>query len=1303
MATLVLSAVGASLGASIGGTAFGLSSAVIGRAVGATLGRVIDQRLLGAGSPSVPSGKIDRFHLSSANEGASVGVTFGRTRVGGQVIWASRFNEEVETQAGSGKGGGGRPATQSYSYSVSLALALGEGVITRIGRIWADGAEVARDELSLRVYNGDEEQLPDPKIEAVEGAGQAPAFRGTAYVVIEDLDLARFGNRVPQFSFEVFRRAQPSSGSTDPARLIKGVALIPGTGEYSLATSPVHYEFGPGNNRSANVNSARGKTDFSASVDDLFEEVDGCNSASLVVSWFGDNLKCADCSIAPKVEQTDFDGVSMPWSVSGISRGNAELVSKLDGRPVFGGTPTDQSVIEAIKDIRGRGRQVMFYPFILMDILADNGLGDPWSSEADQAVIPWRGRITSSAAPGQSGTPDKTSAAAAEVASFFGQAQASDFVQNGDSVSYHGPAEWSYRRFVLHYAHLCAAAGGVDSFCIGSEMRALTQIRSGLDVFPAVDALIALAADVRSILGAGTKLSYAADWSEYFGYHPNDGSGDVFFHLDPLWADPNIDFIGIDNYMPLADWRDDEDHLDADAGAIYALDYLRSNIEGGEGFDWYYASDAARDFQVRTVIEDTAHGEDWVFRNKDLRSWWSLPHYNRPGGVRDGVPTDWVPEMKPIVFTELGCAAIDKGANQPNAFLDALSAESQLPRYSNGLRDDFMQAQYLRAMCGYWSEPGNNPVSATYGGRMIDMDLAHVWAWDARPWPEFPGNATLWSDAANYPRGHWLNGRLGAQALGDVIAENCERSGVTEVDVSGLHGNVTGYVAQEIQSARAALQPLMLVYGVDAVEENGVLRFQNRNAKSVATLESATLVVEGPENGLEAVRLPEAELAGKVRLAFIRGDGAYETGAAEAILPDEVARGVSLSELPLVLSPLEARATAERWLAESRIGREIVQLVLPPSKSAIGAGDIVELPAEIGGGVARIDRLEDVGARRVEAVRVEKSPYLPVLLEDEPSTPSSFVAPVPVYPLFLDLPLFDSEAIPHAPYLAVHAQPWPGSVAVFSSSSEDGFTLNRLIERRATIGQTETELLTGDLWRFDNGPGVEVQLFAGALTSAERADVLNGANLAAIGDGVDQWEVVQFTKASLVSTDRYLLQGLLRGQGGSEAEMPPVWPIGSKFVLLDAGLKQIDLAASARDLVRHYRIGPATRASDDASYLAQTRAFKGVGLRPYAPVHLNAKRQANGDIDLSWIRRTRIDGDLWDNGDVPLGEAFEQYALRVFQGESLLREVTVSGPSFSYGAALQSADGATGPLGFSVAQISERFGAGSFARIEFDD
>ena len=153
MATILLSTAGAAIGGSVGGTLAGLSSVAIGRAVGATLGRVIDQRLLGQGAQAVETGKVDRFRLTQAGEGAAIAQVYGRMRVGGQVIWASDFAETTTvTGGGGGKGAPSTPQTTEYSYSVSLAIALCEGEITSIGRIWADGEEISAHALNMAVY-----------------------------------------------------------------------------------------------------------------------------------------------------------------------------------------------------------------------------------------------------------------------------------------------------------------------------------------------------------------------------------------------------------------------------------------------------------------------------------------------------------------------------------------------------------------------------------------------------------------------------------------------------------------------------------------------------------------------------------------------------------------------------------------------------------------------------------------------------------------------------------------------------------------------------------------------------------------------------------------------------------------------------------------------------------------------------------------------------------------------------------------------------------------------------------------------
>ncbi|RLL63907.1 baseplate multidomain protein megatron [Paenirhodobacter hankyongi] len=1301
MATLLLSAAGGLVGAGFGGTVLGLSGAVIGRAIGATLGRVIDQRLLGAGSQRVETGRVDRLRLSSASEGEPVGRVWGRMRVAGQVIWATRFFETKKTK----KRGKGAPkvTTTSFSYSVSLAIALCEGEILRVGRVWADGIEIEPGSLTMRVYMGSEDQLPDPKIEAVEGAGAAPAYRGIAYVVFEDLELSAYGNRVPQFSFEVVRAAQGAliDAVPDLVRGLRAVAMIPGTGEYALATTPVYQKSGTGAGavtEVVNQNAPGGGTDFTQSLTALEEELPGCEAVSLVVSWFGSDLRCGECAVRPKVADTTVEGVGMRWRVSGTSRADVEEVPRADGASIYGGTPADAAVIEAIAALRAAGKAVTFYPFILMDQTGDNTLPDPWSGAESQPVLPWRGRITLSVAPGRAGSPDRSLAAEAEVTAFFGAAQPGDFTPGEGTVAYSGPAEWSMRRFLLHYAHLCAMAGGVEAFCIGTEMVALNQIRGGDDSFPAVAAFRTLAAEVRAILGPGCKISYAADWSEYAGYAP--GNGDRYFHLDPLWADENVDFIGIDNYMPLSDWRDGEEHLDAHWGAIHALDYLKANVAGGEGYDWYYAAEEHRAAQIRTPITDGAAGEPWIWRVKDIRGWWENAHHERVGGVRSATATAWVPGSKPMWFTEMGCAAIDKGTNQPNKFLDPKSSESRLPYYSDGRRDELIQMQYLRAMVSYWGEAANNPVSDLYGAPMVNMLRAHVWAWDSRPYPAFPGRADLWADADNYARGHWISGRAVSQPLANVVAEICEGAGVTAIDVGGLYGLVRGFAPEGGESGRAMLQSLMLAYGFEALEREGRLVFRMRDGRVAAELDHDALALgEESDAVIETSRAPEAEMAGRVRLTYVEADGDFEVAVAEALFPDEADGAVSGSELSLALTRAQAQGLAERWLAEARVARDGARFSLPPSLGHLGAGDVVALETAEGVRRYRFDRLEQAGAIAVEAVRVEPAIYRPSDEVEERVVPRPFAAPVPVTPVFLDLPLMTGTEDPVAPHLAVTATPWPGTVAVYSSIEDEGYALNTTLAARAVIGETLSTLPAAGPGLWDRGAPLRVRMVGGDLETVSMARLLSGANLLAIGDGsAEGWELLQFATAVPVLPNVWDLSLRLRGQLGTDALIPEVWPAGSTVVLLDEAPEQIALAASARGLARHYRIGSARRGYDDPSYVHEVLAFRGAGLRPLSPCHLRAGRGGAG-WDLSWVRRTRIDGDSWDGYEVPLGEASELYLVRVIEGTTVRREATVNTPAWSYSRAQAAADGITGPFAIEVMQISEVFGPGLSARI----
>jgi hypothetical protein len=520
----------------------------------------------------------------------------------------------------------------------------------------------------------------------------------------------------------------------------------------------------------------------------------------------------------------------------------ATVVSRdAESRPLLGGAPADSTVVQMIRLLTFSGYAVTLYPVVMMDIPAGNGLPDP-AGGSEQPAFPWRGRITCHPAPGRPNSPDRSAAAAAQVEAFFGSIPASALRWDGTTVTSTVP-EWSFRRFILHCARLAEAAGGVDGFLIGSELVGVTTVRSDATTYPAVAKLKALAADVRAILGAGVQISYGADWSEYANHRPADGSGDVLFPLDDLWADANIDVVGIDNYMPLADWRDGFAHRDALAGATspYDLAYLQANIEGGELFDWYYPTQAARDAQERAPITDGL-GEPWIHRPKDLRGWWGHAHYPRPGGVRAATPTAWQPGLKPIRFTEIGCPAVDRGANQPNVFVDPKSSESELPHYSRGNRDLQAQRSVLEAQLAYWRpENGQNPASPRDGRPMIDWTRSTVWTWDARPYPDFPRATSLWRDAGNYRLGHWINGRLGLAPLADVVADLCDGLGVP-VDVSRLNGLVEGYVIDDVMTPRDALATLARIYGFEGHESEGTLVFAPLAAAPVARIAAETFV-----------------------------------------------------------------------------------------------------------------------------------------------------------------------------------------------------------------------------------------------------------------------------------------------------------------------------------------------------------------------------------------------------------------------------------------------------------------------------
>lgn len=1097
MAELVLSRVGQAAGQALLPKGLQFLASTAGRVAGA----YIDARLL---SPPVEGPRVTEFHLTEGREGAGVPIVYGRFRVGAQLIWAANFKERRDVE-----GGKGGPRLAEYSYSLSFAVGLCEGEAAEVTRCWANGEPFDLSQVTWRFYPGTEDQLPDPLITAIEG--EAPAYRGLAYIVFEDLPVDQFGGRMPQLSFEVVRPAGGGAGRMES--VARAVNMIPGSGEFALATEIVKRRTGPGRETAENLHGPELKSDFEASLDQLQAQLPNVSRVNLVVAWFGTDLRCGECLVKPGVEMSAKTTVPQAWSVAEFVRGTAHLVSQTDGRANYGGTPSDESVRQAIAILKARGYHVTLYPFLLMDVPAGNGLVDPYGG-AEQAAFPWRGRITVVA--GDAG---------AQIEVFFER----------------------YREFVAHYAELVAETGA-DGLLIGSELIGLTRVKDGA-AYPAVEALCDLAAEARAVVGPDVEISYAADWTEYGAHVVGD---DVSFPLDALWAHVAVSYVGIDWYPPMADWRQD---------GVPPVTYLAEHVAGGEAFDWYYADDAGRIAQEHLAITDGAYGEPFVFRRKDVRGWWEQTHHPRVGGVRSGAPTAWAPGMKPVRLVEMGVPAVDKGANQPNVFYDPKSSESALPYFSDGARDDVIQRRAIEAFHAHWGNGANNPASGVYDGRMIPEDGIALWAWDARPYPAFPARGDAWSDAGNWRLGHWLNGRAGAALLGDVVADVCGRAGA-DCDVSGLAGIVSGYGLAGPVSARAVLEPLVQAHGVEATERDGVIVFRMRGAERIE-IDAGRLVEEdGPAVAFTRERLEQDEVAVHLRYVDAEGDylpGHVKSGGSAGALPVDV-------QAPLAMDRGQAGQLAERLAEQLALEGQHARFAMAADGVRIEAGDVVALNGEDW----RIVEVSDGQTIAFGAVRAGTVAGA-ILMHAEPVAPPEVVQPVEADVVIVDAPALPGEEDDLRPIGFAFAEPWGGPVRILAGADAGQLSERGRIERPCVMGTLVSALYPHVSGRWQE-TSVWATLAGGSLASAAEMAVLNGANRALVETEAG-WELIQFREAELVDVETWKLSSVLRGQQGSEDAMAAGAALGSRILFLTGAEQRLNVAGWERGLELAWRAG----------------------------------------------------------------------------------------------------------------------------------
>jgi GTA TIM-barrel-like domain/Putative phage tail protein len=1224
MASIILSAAGAAVGSAIPVVGPLIGSAV-GRAIGASAGGVVDNAVFGSQTRNVEGARLGDLSVQVSTYGKTIPLIYGTARMAGNVIWATKIKETsttTTTRSGGGKGGGGggtKTTSTNYSYSVSLAIAICAGEINELTRIWADAKLLDFSYGTPRLYKGGESQLPDPLIEAIEGVGNCPAYRGLAYVVLEDFPLGDFGNRIPNFTFEVRREVKyPDYQGQTTEEMVRSMTIIPGAGEFvydTIKQSKLQGEYAGAKfgqtalSEPINYHTGEDTSNAIVAVDKLLLTCPNLEWVSVVVTWFGDNLDAGTCTILPAVEYQN--GITSPstWSVAGYNRTTARQMTLVNDSPRYGGTPDDASVVRFVAALKARGLKVMLYPMFFMDT-------------PDK---PWRGRV--------SGT-------AANVASFFTKA-------NG------------YNAFINHYANLMQ--NKVDAFVIGSELIGLTKVTSSAGVYPAVNALVALAASVKTTMGAATKITYAADWSEY---HHTDGG---WYNLDPLWASPNIDMIGIDAYFPLTNAPQSQ--------LGYNLQNVINGWDSGEGYDFYFTDGS------RTTTASLGAAYAW----KNINWFWSNDHYN-PNGVK----TAWVPGSKKIWFTEYGFPSVDGASNQPNVFYDPTSSESYFPRFSSGLVDFRAQRTAITATEARFK-------NSTMIERMF------LWTWDARPFPYFPDLRNVWADGGVWVTGHWVSGKFGISGLAGIVYDICKKAGLSDaqIDVSRLNEAVEGYIITGRTSARSAIEELMSAYFFDCVESEQALRFVPRGGASVANIDYDELLFDGKNEAIRTTVRSENELPSQTEVLFLDRTKQYQIGTARAFKQISDSRVKMAGNFPLVLSVSAATAIAEKTLYLAWLGRTSYRLSLDLQYAALQPSDVITINQNGSNSTMRIVKtVHDAGRIIIDAVSENVGLYEPSRLNEE-LTNNNAVAVVNISPTeyeFLDIPALPNDN-PNDAMLRVAANGvaggWSGA-AIYSAIGGDYSRIGD-VNNAAIMGIVQAIPLGfsgGNV--IDEVNFIDVLLSSGAeLQSISEQSLLSGANAAVVGG-----EIIQFMEAQMLARGKYRLRRLLRGRLGTE-DMIISHIIGERFILLDYAVAAINFAVGNIGLARDYKA--VTYGATLGEVQPQSFTHTGLALKPYSPVHLQMSGAFGNDINFSWVRRDRLYGAWRDGGDIGMSESQELYDFEIWASGNLKRTAKLTSPSFNYTQSMQNVDGIVSGTNIicKLWQISNTIGRGKPAEISF--
>lgn len=567
--------------------------------------------------------------------------------------------------------------------------------------------------------------------------------------------------------------------------------------------------------------------------------------------------------------------------------------------------------------------------------------------------------------------------------------------------------------------------------------------------------------------------------------------------------------------------------------------------------------------------------------------------------------------------------------------------------------------------------------------------------------------------------------------LSEIVTDICEEADLpgASLDVAALTDVVFGYVRAQPMEATAAIAPLMTTYHFLSRETDYALEFVKKGQNAVMSLTEDDLgAVEFGQDLVDPMsiaRMQEVEMPATVTVRYVSHQLRYQQGTRfwHRVSTDAV-NSVQV-DLPVAISHTKASRLTRQIMNEAWVERVRYQFSTSISTIALDPGDVIFVTAygaqhkvrimKVDFGTPGIIQYEGLAAAVTRLPLVddpeiddedesEKNDEIYEETDDEVEPDQEVIPPDTLVPTsstllkMLDIPLLaDADNDPGHYYAvapSVADYTWAGAAVFRSIDGGSTYTLYDGNTTPSAIGTTTTMLADGPTTVFDEGNTVTVFMNYGTLTSKTEAEVLAGANAAAVG-AHGRWEILHFKTATLVSAGTYTLSGLLRGRRGTEHAVAS-HAVGDTFILL-SGVDRTSNEMADLNIERRYK--PVTSGQNLDAAALQLFTNTGVGLKPFSPVQIAGERDLSGDLTITWVRRSRAQ-DYWIDGvDAPplLPEDQDLYDLEILDGPTVVRTFSsVAVQSQVYTAAEQTTDfgSAQAAVSVRVYQISARVARG---------